>query len=353
MSIEIRTPDDFHHHLRDGDKLTTLVPAVATQFCRAIVMPNLRPPVTNTAKALAYRERIMACVPDGVSFEPLMTLYLTDRTTPEMIREAKASGVVVACKLYPAGATTNSDSGVTDIALIMPALTAMAEEGLILCVHGEVTDPGVDVFDKEALFIESKMRPLVESLPALKIVMEHVTTKEAAEFVAAAPANVAASITPQHLMYNRNAIFKGGCRPHMYCLPILKRELHRQALVAAAISGSPKFFLGTDSAPHEVKTKENGCGCAGIFSSFAALALYAEVFDAEGALDKLEGFASVNGATFYGLPLNDERTTLTKETWTVPLTYPLGGEGIVVPLRAGEELTWRTARAGSAGAVTV
>jgi dihydroorotase len=350
--MNIISADDFHHHLRDGDKLATLVPAVATQFCRAIVMPNLRPPVTTTADALAYRERIMACVPDGVAFEPLMTLYLTDRTTPEMIREAKASGVVKACKLYPAGATTNSDSGVTDIALIMPALAAMAEEGLILCVHGEVTDPTVDVFDREALFIEQKLRALVDALPALKIVMEHITTKQAAEFVASAPANVAATITPQHMLYNRNAIFQGGVRPHMYCLPILKRELHREALVVAATSGSSKFFLGTDSAPHEITTKERGCGCAGIFSAFAALALYTEVFDKAGALDKLEAFASKNGAAFYGLPLNEERTLLTKETWTVPTTYPLGTDGgVVVPLRAGEQLAWRSVRQSGSFAV--
>ena len=340
--------DDMHYHFRDGEALQNTVPAVARLFARAIAMPNLKPPVINAAMAQAYYQRIKACVPEACQpFEPLMTLYLTDKTTPAMIVEAKATGLVVACKLYPAGATTNSDSGVTDLNNIGPALEKMAEVGMLLLVHGEVTRPDCDVFDKEAKFIEEQMRPLVAKVPSLRVVMEHVTTSEAVAFVSSGGNNLAATITPQHLMYNRNAIFHKGCRPHMYCLPILKRETHRQALVAAVRSGNPKFFLGTDSAPHAKGKKESSCGCAGCYSAHGALEMYAEVFAAENALPLLEAFACHYGADYYGLPRNDGSTcgsvTLTNEPWLVPEELPFGGE-VVVPLKAGEMMQWKGTR---------
>ena len=340
-------PDDLHHHFRDGEVLRHTVPHVARLFRRAIAMPNLKPPVTTAAQALAYRERILACVPPAhLPFEPLMTLYLTDGTTPEMIAAAHSTGKIPACKLYPAGATTNSDSGVTDIERVVPALEKMAEVGMLLLVHGEVTHPDCDVFDKEAKFIEEKMRPLVARVPGLKIVMEHVTTREAVEFVKGGGPNLAATITPQHLMFNRNAIFNKGIRPHMYCLPILKRECHREALVAAVVSGSPKFFLGTDSAPHAKGSKESACGCAGIFSAHAALEMYADVFAANGALDKLEAFACHHGADFYGMPRNaaeEGSVVLAPTPWRVPDQYAFG-ETVVVPLKAGETMAWKGSR---------
>ena len=337
--------DDMHYHFRDGVSLQHTVPAVARLFARAIAMPNLKPPVVNAEMALAYYQRIKDCVPEDCEpFEPLMTLYLTDQTTPEMIADAKATGLIVACKLYPAGATTNSDSGVTDLDNIGPALEKMAEVGMLLLVHGEVTRPDCDVFDKEAKFIEEKMRPLVAKVPSLRVVMEHVTTSEAVAFVSDGGPNLAATITPQHLMYNRNAIFHKGCRPHMYCLPILKRESHRQALVAAVRSGNPKFFLGTDSAPHAKGKKESACGCAGCYSAHGALEMYAEVFAAENALPLLEAFACHYGADYYGLPRNDGSktgtVTLANEPWKVPSELPFG-EDVVVPLKAGEMMQWR------------
>ncbi|MEW5769306.1 MAG: dihydroorotase [Pseudomonadota bacterium] len=336
-TITITRPDDWHVHLRDGAMLAAVLPDTARQFARAIVMPNLRPPVRTVDEAAAYRDRILAALPAGLRFEPLMTLYLTDNTTPEEVRKAKASGFVHAVKYYPAGATTNSDSGVTDIRRVDAALAAMQEAGLPLLLHGEVTDPAVDVFDREAVFIERILAPLLARMPGLRVVLEHITTRQAAEFVAAAPANVAATVTAHHLLYNRNAMFQGGIRPHYYCLPVLKRETHRQALVAAATSGNPKFFLGTDSAPHATPTKEAACGCAGIYTAHAAIELYAEAFDAAGALDRLEAFASHYGADFYGLPRNTATITLTRETVPVPATHAAG----VTPLRAGETLAWR------------
>ncbi|ETW10477.1 dihydroorotase, homodimeric type [Aphanomyces invadans] len=340
-TLRIRGADDMHHHLRDGAALALTVPQAAAQFRRAIAMPNLVPPVTTTALAIAYRERILKHVPAGRSFEPLMTLYMTDGTTPAIIREAKASGVVFAVKYYPAGATTNSDSGVTKIENIYPALEAMAEVGMPLLVHGEVTDQTVDIFDREAVFIHTVLVPLIARFPALKIVMEHITTADAVAFVAQAPANVAATITCHHLLYNRNAIFQGGLRPHKYCLPVLKRETHRQALLEAVKSGNPKFFLGTDSAPHIVDKKHSSCGCAGIHTAHAALELYAEAFEAVGSLDKFEAFCSVHGATFYDLPLNEgPPVELVPTTWTVPASYPFESSQ-VVPLRAGETISWK------------
>lgn len=339
-TLTLTRPDDWHLHLRDGALLEAVLPHTARRFGRAIVMPNLVPPVTTTAAALAYRERILAALPDGASFEPLMTLYLTDATDPMEIARAEASGHVVACKLYPAGATTHSDSGVTAIENIYPVLDAMQAHGLVLCVHGEVTDPTVDVFDREAVFIERTLAPLIGRFPALRIVLEHVTTRQAADFVRAMPPTVAATITPQHLLYNRNALFRGGLRPHHYCLPVLKRETHRQALVEAATSGDPKFFLGTDSAPHRRRDKESAYGCAGCFSAPAALELYAEVFERADAPGRLEGFASHFGADFYGLPRNSERLTLIREPWTVPDTVA-GDDDVLVPLWAGEALNWR------------
>ncbi|OHX13544.1 dihydroorotase [Chromobacterium sphagni] len=343
QTLTLIRPDDWHLHLRDDAALAAVLPDTCRQMGRAIVMPNLKPPVTTVAAAAAYRERILAARPAGSAFEPLMTLYLTDKTSPDEIRLAKSSGFVHGVKLYPAGATTNSDHGVTDVARAMPALQAMAEVGMPLLVHGEVTAAEIDVFDREAAFIEQVMKPLLQKLPDLKVVFEHITTREAAEFVAAAPANVAATITAHHLLMNRNALFVGGIRPHHYCLPVLKRELHRQALVKAATSGSAKFFLGTDSAPHAKGAKEAACGCAGMYTANAAIELYAEAFEAAGALDRLEAFASLNGPAFYGLPANPDRVTLVKESWTVPaeLVYP--GDTLV-PLRAGEEIAWRLQR---------
>jgi len=338
--ITLTRPDDWHLHLRDGQVLADIVPHTAARFGRAIVMPNLKPPVTTTEKALDYRKRILEALPPGMSFQPLMTLYLTDNTTVEEIARAKSSGMVHAVKYYPAGATTNSDSGVTDIRRVYPVLEAMAEQGMPLLVHGEVTDPAVDVFDREAVFIERILLPLLADIPSLKIVFEHITTREAVDLVKQTPERLGATITPQHLMMNRNAIFQGGINPHHYCLPVLKRERHRQALVAAATSGDPRFFLGTDSAPHARTAKESACGCAGIYSAHAAMEFYAQVFDEAGALDKLEAFASFHGADFYGLPRNVGSITLVRETWRLPEAIRFGGEQLI-PLGAGEVLSWR------------
>jgi dihydroorotase len=342
MQLTMTRPDDWHVHLRDGDMLATVLPDTAQRFARAIVMPNLKPPVRTVAEARAYRERILAALPAEMRFEPLMTLYLTDKTSPEDIRQARSSGFIHAVKYYPAGATTNSDSGVTDIHRVAAVLETMQEVGLPLLVHGEVTDTDIDIFDREAVFIERILVPLLERLPRLRVVLEHITTAQAAAFVTAAAANVAATITVHHLLYNRNAMFQGGIRPHAYCLPVLKRESHRQALVAAATSGNPKFFLGTDSAPHLRHDKESSCGCAGIYSAHAALELYAEVFEQAGALDKLEAFASFHGPDFYGLPRNQEQVTLVKQPWTVPAALNAGDHALI-PLRAGEAIGWHLA----------
>jgi dihydroorotase len=339
-SLTLTRPDDWHLHLRDGAALRDVVGHTARQFRRAIVMPNLKPPVVNTEQALAYRGRILDALPEGSGFEPLMTLYLTDTTPPAEIARARASGVVQGCKLYPAGATTNSECGVTDLARIRDVLHAMAEQGMPLLVHGEVTDPQVDIFDRERRFIDQRLAPLMADIPRLRVVFEHVTTEDAVRFVRQGPPNLAATITPHHLLYNRNAMLAGGIRPHYYCLPVLKRERHRLALVEAATSGEPCFFLGTDSAPHAAADKESACGCAGAYSAHAALELYAEVFDAAGALDRLEAFASHHGPDFYGLPRNRDTLTLRRDPWQVPASYPLG-EGRVVPLRAGERVRWR------------
>lgn len=333
-------PDDWHLHLRDGPAMASVVGHTARQFARAIVMPNLRPPVVTTAQALAYRERILSALPPGSGFEPLMTLYLTDSTPPEEMAVARASGAVYGCKLYPAGATTNSESGVTDVKRIYPVLAAMAEQGLPLLVHGEVTNPAVDIFDREARFIGERLVPIIATFPGLKVVFEHVTTQEAVDFVRQGPDTLGATITPHHLLYNRNALLAGGIRPHFYCLPVLKRERHRLALVEAATGGHPRFFLGTDSAPHPQRDKESACGCAGAYSAHAALELYAAVFEQAGALERLEGFASHHGPDFYGLPRNTERITLRRDPWTVPASYPLGAETLI-PLAAGEVLSWR------------
>jgi dihydroorotase len=338
--LTLVTPDDWHLHLRDGAALAAVLPYTVRQFARAIVMPNLKPPVTTVAAARAYRDRILAALPAGASFEPLMTLYLTDHTSPAEIAAAKASGFVHAVKYYPAGATTNADSGVTRLDRVWRTLEAMAAHGLPLAMHGEVTTAGVDVFDREQVFVDTVLTEVTRRLPELRVVVEHITTREAAQFVRDAGANVAATLTPQHLLYDRNALFQGGLRPHYYCLPVLKRAVHREALVAAATGGSAKFFLGTDSAPHARHLKEHACGCAGCFSAPSALELYAEVFDAAGALDRLEGFASFHGADFYRLPRNTGRVTLARETWTVPDEVPFGAERIV-PLRGGEPLSWR------------
>ena len=340
QTLTIARPDDWHLHLRDGAALAAVLPDTARRFARAIVMPNLRPPVTTVEQALAYRDRILGGVPRRLTFTPLMTLYLTDNTPPAEIERARASGFVHAVKLYPAGATTNSDAGVTDLARCRATLAKMEALGVPLLVHGEVTDSAVDVFDREAVFIERVLAPLLKDFPALKLVLEHVTTQDGVDFVLTGGANVAATITAHHLLLNRNAIFQGGIRPHHYCLPVLKRERHRQALVAAAISGNPKFFLGTDSAPHGKSTKEAACGCAGCYTAHAGIELYAEAFEAAGALDKLEGFASHFGADFYGLPRNEERITLVKESWTVPAVLPYLDGDVLVPLRAGENVTW-------------
>ncbi|MHB1085724.1 MAG: dihydroorotase [Thiobacillus sp.] len=341
-TLTITRPDDWHIHFRDGAAMQSVLPDTARVFGRAIAMPNLKSPVVTVVDAAAYRARLLA-VARGTAFEPLMTLYLTDNTQPEEVHRARACGFVHAVKYYPAGATTNSDSGVTDLAKAYPAIAVMEEVGMPLLLHGEVVDPDVDVFDREAVFIERHLTRLLRDFPKLKIVLEHITTRQAAEFVAAAPAHVAATITVHHLLYNRNAMFKGGIRPHMYCLPVLKREHHRQALIAAAISGNPKFFLGTDSAPHAVGAKEAACGCAGIYSAHAAIELYAEAFEDAGALDKLEAFASFYGADFYGLPRNTDTITLKRESWNVPASLKLG-EAVLVPLRAGEAVRWRVLR---------
>jgi dihydroorotase len=339
QTLTITRPDDWHLHLRDGAAMASVVQHSAAQFARALVMPNLKPPVTTAAQAVAYRERILAAVPKGMSFQPLMSLYLTDNLPPEEIERAREAGVV-AVKLYPAGATTNSDAGVTDIRKTYKTLEAMQRAGLLLLVHGEVVDPAVDVFDREAVFIDTQLIPLRRDFPGLKVVMEHITTREAAQYVRDANAFTAATITAHHLLYNRNAIFTGGIRPHYYCLPVLKRETHRLALVEAATSGSAKFFLGTDSAPHPAQLKEHATGCAGCYTAHAAMELYAEAFDAAGALDKLEGFASFHGPAFYGLPRNSGTITLQRETWTSPESFALG-EAQLKPLRAGEALSWR------------
>jgi len=340
--LTITRPDDWHLHLRDGDHMRAVVGDTARRFARAIVMPNLRPPVTITELALAYRQRILAALPAGSAFQPLMTLYLTDNTRPAEIAKARASGAVYAVKYYPAGATTNSDSGVTDVRRCDDTLQAMADTGMPLLVHGEVTDPAVDVFDRERVFIERVLMPLVERFPRLKVVMEHITTTEAVQFVTAASDRVAATITAHHLLLNRNAIFQGGIRPHHYCLPVLKRESHRQALIGAAVSGNPKFFLGTDSAPHARHTKETSCGCAGLYTAHAGIELYAEAFDAAQALDKLERFASFFGADFYGLPRNRERVTLRRVAWQVPADVAFGADRLV-PMRAGAQVQWTLA----------
>jgi dihydroorotase len=340
-SLTITRPDDWHLHLRDGAALQSVVDHTAAHFSRAIVMPNLKPPVTTAALAEAYRQRIIAALPRGTKFEPLMTLYLTDRTSAHDIAAACDSGIVHGVKLYPAGATTHSDAGVTQLDRTFGALEAMAERGLPLLVHGEVTDTGVDVFDREARFIEQSLQPLHLRFPQLKIVLEHITTREAVEFVTGASPKVGATITAHHLLYNRNAMFQGGIRPHYYCLPVLKRDQHRQAVLQAAIGGNRKFFLGTDSAPHARRAKEASCGCAGIYSALAALPIYAQIFEDAGALDCLEAFASFNGPDFYGLPRNRERITLRRETWRVPESLPFGDGEELIPMCAGEELRWR------------
>ncbi len=341
-TITITRPDDWHLHLRDGEHLRAVLPDTARRFARAIVMPNLKPPVTTTRLALEYRDRVLAARPAGSRFEPLMTLYLTDNTPASEIGEARASGKVQAVKYYPAGATTHSDAGVTDIARCARVLEAMERHGMPLLVHGEVTDPAVDIFDRERVFIERVLTPLAARHPGLKIVLEHITTREAAEFVAAAGPRIAATITAHHLLLNRSALFAGGLRPHLYCLPVLKREEHRQVLVKAAMGGSPKFFLGTDSAPHARHTKETDCGCAGIYTAHAAIELYAEAFAAAGALDKLEGFASRHGAQFYGLPVNEDTITLAEAPWQVPADVAFGADRLV-PLRAGASVGWKLA----------
>lgn len=339
--LRLTRPDDWHLHLRDGTTLAAVLPYSAKQFARAIVMPNLKVPVTTTALAMAYRERILAALPASADFTPLMTLYLTDNTAAAEIDLAADSGHIHGIKLYPAGATTHSQSGVTDLSRCEAALARMAERGLPLLVHGEVTDPEVDVFDREARFIDTVLLPLRSRHPDLKIVLEHITTQEAVAFVTTAAAPTAATITPQHLLYNRNELFRGGLRPHAWCLPVLKREPHRRAVLEAAVSGNPRFFLGTDSAPHARHTKESSCGCAGIFSAPAALELYAGVFEQAGALDKLEAFASFHGADFYGLPRNTTQVTLRREPWQLPEQLPLAAHETIVPMAAGQTLEWR------------
>jgi dihydroorotase len=341
-SLRLTRPDDWHLHLRDGAALAAVLPYSAARFARAIVMPNLVPPVTTTEQARAYRARILAALPAGAHFEPLMTLYLTDHTAPEQIVSAKASGFIHGVKLYPAGATTHAEGGVTDLARLDGVLARMAEVGLVLQVHGEVTDPAVDVFDREARFIERVLAPLTERHPQLRIVFEHITTRAAVQFVLGAREGIAATVTPQHLLMNRNALFTGGLRPHHYCLPVLKEETHRAALLEAVATGTPRIFLGTDSAPHARAAKESACGCAGIFSAHAALELYAEAFEAAGALEKLEAFAAFHGADFYRLPRNREQLTLVRQAWQVPAHYPFGAD-VLVPLRAGEQVPWRLA----------
>ena len=339
--ITITQPDDWHLHLRDGEVLNSVAPFTARQFARAIIMPNLNPPVTTVVQAVEYLDRILAAV-DGTEFEPLMTLYLTDNTSAEEIIAARKSCFIKGLKLYPAGATTNSDAGVTDIRLCDKALEEMQKAGLPLLIHGEVTDPEIDVFDRESVFIERTLQPLMQRFPELKIVFEHITTKEAAEFVRQSGDNIAATITPQHLLFNRNALFQGGLQPHHYCLPVLKRDIHQQALLEVIRSGDNKFFLGTDSAPHAKHKKESSCGCAGIFSAHAAIEIYTSIFEQQGALDKLEAFASFNGPDFYGLPRNDKIITLKKESWQVPEEYPLGKDKLV-PFLAGQTINWKLA----------
>lgn len=343
QTLTLTRPDDWHLHLRDGAVLADVLRDTCRQMGRAIIMPNLKPPVTTLEAAQAYRTRILAARPAGSRFEPLMTLYLTDATPPEEIRRARASGVVHGVKLYPAGATTNSDSGVTAIERVLPALEAMADCGMPLLVHGEVTDPDVDVFDREAVFIDRVLAPLMQRLPTLRVVFEHITTQQAAQFVRDGGDRLAATVTAHHVLMNRNALFSGGIRPHHYCLPVLKRERHRQALLAAVTSGSKRFFLGTDSAPHARGAKESGCGCAGMYTAHAAIELYAEAFDSVGALDRLEAFASFNGADFYGLPRNTDRITLERREAPVPPTLDFGDD-VLVPLRAGDTLPWTLAR---------
>jgi dihydroorotase len=340
-TLTLTRPDDWHLHVRDGAALQTVVPHTAAQFGRAIIMPNLKPPVTTAELALAYKARIMAAVPQGVAFEPLMTLYLTDNLPPAEIVKAKAAGVV-ACKLYPAGATTNSDAGVTDLKKIYPTLEAMQKVGMLLLVHGEVTSSEIDLFDREAAFIDTQLIPLRRDFPELKIVFEHITTKDAADYVMGADRFVGATLTAHHLLYNRNAIFTGGIRPHYYCLPVLKRETHRVALLNAATSGNTRFFLGTDSAPHPAHLKEHASGCAGCYTAHAAIEMYAEAFDSVGKLDQLEAFASFNGADFYGLPRNTGTISLKRESWTPPESFQFG-EAELKPLRSGEALPWRVA----------
>ena len=344
-SLTITTPDDWHLHVRDGAALTTVIPHSAAQFGRAIIMPNLKPPITTTVQALAYRERILQACPANTDFHPLMTLYLTDNTPAKEIARAKDSGIVHAVKYYPAGATTNSDSGVTKLAHTYPVLEAMQKTGMPLLVHGEVTDPDVDVYDREAVFIEKGLEPLVRDFPELKIVFEHITTKQAVDYILQGSASLAATVTAHHLLFNRNAMFKGGIRPHYYCLPVLKRDVHQQALLGAVTSGNNRFFLGTDSAPHSKNNKESACGCAGIYTSHAAMAFYATVFEQAGALDKLEGFASFYGADFYGLPRNTTSITLQKTPWHIPDDFDFadeqGNAQRLVPLMAGESLSWQ------------
>jgi dihydroorotase len=348
MELRIATPDDWHLHLRDGGAMRDVVAHSARSFARAVVMPNLQPPVTTVAEARAYRERIVGALPEGSSFEPLMTLYLTDRTSPEEIREAATDPAIVGVKLYPAGATTNSEDGVTALDLVMPTLEAMAAHSLPLLVHGEVTDPSVDIFDRERVFIDTVLSQLVERVDGLRVVLEHITTAEAVTWVLQAPSRVAATITPHHLLLDRNAIFSGGINAHNYCLPVLKRNTHREALLWAATSGNPRFFLGTDSAPHPRHAKECAHGCAGIFSAHAALELYTEVFEDSDAFDLLEGFTSFHGADFYGLPRNEGAVTLVREEWTVPPTFAFG-DAEVVPLRAGGTVRWRVVETENPG----
>lgn len=339
QSISLIRPDDWHLHVRDDAALLAVVPHTAARFGRALIMPNLKPPVTTTAQALAYRERILAAAP-GTRFEPLMSLYLTDTLPPDEIDRARDSGRVIAAKLYPAGATTNSDAGVTAIEKVYPVLERMEKVGMVLCVHGEATGADIDTFDRERVFIERVLSPLVRRFPALKVVFEHITTAEAAQFVRAAGAHVAATVTAHHLLLNRNALFAGGIRPHHFCLPVLKRETHRQALLEAVTSGNSRFFLGTDSAPHARAAKENACGCAGCYTAHAGIELYAEAFEEAGALDRLEAFASLNGPAFYGLAPNADRITLRRQSWAVPESYPFADDDSLVPLRAGETVAW-------------
>ena len=343
QTLTITRPDDWHLHLRDDAALAAVLPDTARRFGRAIIMPNLRPPITTVAQAAAYRERILAALPQGLKFEPLMTLYLTDNTQAAEIERARSSGFIHAVKLYPAGATTNSDAGVTDIQKVYPVLEAMAACNMVLCVHGEVTHADVDIFDRERVFIDRTLAPLAARFPDLRIVFEHITTKEAAQFVTAAGENIGATITAHHLLLNRNAIFVGGIRPHHFCLPVLKRETHREALVEVATSGSKKFFLGTDSAPHSRSAKEAACGCAGCYSAHAGIELYAEAFEAAGALDRLEGFASFNGPDFYRVPRNADTLTLARDAWNVSPTLDYLADDPLVPLRAGEQIAWRLA----------